>query len=541
MKLEAFFDKFDLLADAPNAVEKMRELALQLAVQGKLVPQDLNDEPAQVGLLRCGVDLSRWKVSEDEKRGSLPTSWMWIRFAGVGEQRLGKMLDAQKNSGVLKKYLRNTNVQWLRFDLEDLKEMRIEEREQQELRLQVGDLLVCEGGEPGRCAIWPYEDTEMYFQKALHRIRPCAAVMSEYLALNLQVDCRNDVLSAFFTGTTIKHLTGRSLSEYPIPIPPLAEQKRIVANVNELMALCDRLEAQRQERQTRHTALARASLARFADAPTPANLNLLFHKSYSISPADLRKSILDLAFTGKLVPQLVSDDEPPVPPPDRESRRWEIEDVITPRIGDLPSSWRLQRIGEVVTQLIGGVSTSKSDYRDDGVLVFNKGNVQAYGRTGFGRDRNFVSKEFFEKHSDRTVVPGDMVVALRDFSVKADFLGLIGKFDQTSPALLSQGACIVRVFPGILGRFLMLFSNSSFYRQVVRENKIGTTQVHLRNGQFGGIPIPLPPLREQCRIVAKVDQLLASVYRLEAQLNASSSTAEKLSAAIVAELTSQVT
>ena len=93
-----------------------------------------------------------------------------------------------------------------------------------------------------------------------------------------------------------------------IPLPPLAEQKRIVAKVDELMALCDRLEAQQQERETQQAALARAAVARFADAPTPANLELLFHKSYSVSPADLRKTILTLAVQGKLVPQDPNDE-----------------------------------------------------------------------------------------------------------------------------------------------------------------------------------------------------------------------------------------
>ncbi len=132
----------------------------------------------------------------------------------------------------------------MRFELDDVKEMRVEEREEEELRLKNGDLLICEGGEPGRCAIWRDDVPEMYFQKALHRVRPCDAILSEFLALNLQIDCRNEVLAGYFTGATIKHLTGRSLSAYPIPIPPLAEQRRIVAKVDQLMALVDALEQQ---------------------------------------------------------------------------------------------------------------------------------------------------------------------------------------------------------------------------------------------------------------------------------------------------------
>jgi hypothetical protein len=90
------------------------------------------------------------------------------------------------------------------------------------------------------------------------------------------------------------------IEQFAIPLPPLAEQKRIVAKVDELMALCDRLEAQQQEREEQASQLARASLARFADAPTPANLEYLFHSSFIIPPSSLRKSILTLAVQGKL-------------------------------------------------------------------------------------------------------------------------------------------------------------------------------------------------------------------------------------------------
>lgn len=222
----------------------LRKTILTLAVQGKLVLQDPKDEPAADSLRRCGVDMKRNGIAKAEERYEIPSSWNWIKFLGVGEQRLGKMLDAQKNCGKLKPYLRNTNVQWMRFELDNVKQMRVEEREEGELRLKNGDLLICEGGEPGRCAIWHGEVAEMYFQKALHRVRPCNAILSEFLALTLQIDCLNEFLANYFTGATIKHLTGRSFSEYPVPIPPLAEQRRIVAKVDELLALVDELKTQ---------------------------------------------------------------------------------------------------------------------------------------------------------------------------------------------------------------------------------------------------------------------------------------------------------
>lgn len=208
----------------------LREAVLSLAVRGRLCPQDPRDPPPRVG-------------PEVDGRHDVPASWRWVSFASVGDQRLGKMLDQVKNSGVLRPYLRNTNVQWMRFVLDDVKEMRLEDAEANEFRLQDGDLLICEGGEPGRCAIWRDTGEDMFFQKAIHRVRPGPDVLAEYLAINLRIDARNGVLERYFTGATIKHLTGRSLREYTVPIPPLAEQRRIVAKVNELMALVDRLEA----------------------------------------------------------------------------------------------------------------------------------------------------------------------------------------------------------------------------------------------------------------------------------------------------------
>ena len=149
------------------------------------------------------------EIGEEEKPFEVPEGWEWVRLDYVANTRLGKMLDAAKNTGALRPYLRNTNVQWFEFNLDDVKELRLEDYELDEFRVENGDLLICEGGEPGRCAIWSGELPEVYFQKALHRVRPYSGILPRYLQISLRVDAQSGSLERYFTGATIKH--------FPVP------------------------------------------------------------------------------------------------------------------------------------------------------------------------------------------------------------------------------------------------------------------------------------------------------------------------------------
>jgi len=248
---------FDLLYDAPEVVDDLRRAVLQLAVRGKLVPEEPTKEPANSLLQRVKEEKRRLyedgqitrpqklpSVDPDEAPWEVPKSWKWTRLGTIADHRLGKMLDKRKNTGDLYPYLRNANVQWLRFDLQDVKELRLETDELEKYRVQKGDLLICEGGEPGRGAIWDREDVEMYFQKALHRVRPLCDIDPWYLLYHLQADALGGRLAQYFTGATIKHLTGQALAQYEIALPPLDEQRRIVAKVDKLRLLCDSLGVQ---------------------------------------------------------------------------------------------------------------------------------------------------------------------------------------------------------------------------------------------------------------------------------------------------------
>lgn len=168
--------------------------------------------------------LNHWLNNDEGK-------WEMVKLGDVAEMCLGKMLDKNKNKGTYQPYLRNVNVRWGSFDLDDLLEMRFEESEQDRYGIRKGDLIMCEGGEPGRCAIWNSDIQNMKIQKALHRIRLNSSVLNKYVYFLLVLYAQNGKLEKYFTGTTIKHLTGQSLKMVEIPLPPLIEQQRIVKEI----------------------------------------------------------------------------------------------------------------------------------------------------------------------------------------------------------------------------------------------------------------------------------------------------------------------
>jgi type I restriction enzyme S subunit len=226
------------LTTRPAHIKQLRQTILNLAVRGKLVPQDPNDEP--VSVLAKHVEI----LIRDDEPFSVPSSWHWVSVDQISKARLGKMLDKAKNKETPRRYLRNVNVRWFDFDLSDVYEMPFEDSELEEFMLLDGDVLICEGGEPGRAAVWDERETGIYFQKAIHRVRFPNSVNPHYFVKVIREAADSGRLQTYFTGVGIKHFTGKGLASFLIPLPPLTEQHRIVAKVDELMALCDQLETQ---------------------------------------------------------------------------------------------------------------------------------------------------------------------------------------------------------------------------------------------------------------------------------------------------------
>ena len=154
-------------------------------------------------------------------------SWEKVRLGDVTDSCLGKMLDQEKNKGDYHPYLANVNVKWGSFDLENLPQMRFEDDEQERYGLKYGDLIICEGGEPGRCAIWKDAIPNMKIQKALHRVRVHDCLDYRYLFYWFLWAGKRGALEQYFTGATIKHMPGQKLKSVIIDKPPIETQRRI--------------------------------------------------------------------------------------------------------------------------------------------------------------------------------------------------------------------------------------------------------------------------------------------------------------------------
>lgn len=264
-------DGIDTISDELNdLVVSAKSKILDLAIRGKLVPQDPDDEPASVLLERIraekeelikqgkikrdkkesvifkGEDNSYYRLTADKKRFDteipfeIPKNWCWTTLPSVASVELGKTLDKAKNTGSYHPYLRSVNVQWGYIDLSDLNEMKFEEHEIDKYSIKRNDLLICEGGDVGRCCMWEINDTFLY-QNALHRVRFYADLEPRFYLYVMMLYESLGILKNISTGVTIKHLTGNVLSAMPVPLPPLSEQKRIVEAIEVVFAQLDEI------------------------------------------------------------------------------------------------------------------------------------------------------------------------------------------------------------------------------------------------------------------------------------------------------------
>lgn len=236
-------------------VKKLRGAYLREAMQGKLVPQDSTDEPAEMLLEKIKAEKEKFVAEKRIRRDKplppikpeeipfeIPSNWTWCRLGEIVQHNSGKTKDSGRNKGDLREYITTSNLYWGYFDLEVIPKMPIEESDLERCVAVKGDLLVCEGGEAGRAAVWDSE-TSICFQNHIHRLRPYCNVSSYFLFDFFQHLDFSGEINNYRKGMGISNLSGKSLSSIIAPLPPLAEQERIVAKLETLMKFCDELEA----------------------------------------------------------------------------------------------------------------------------------------------------------------------------------------------------------------------------------------------------------------------------------------------------------
>ncbi len=252
-ELLAQVDSIKTRLDAiPAILKRFRQSVLAAAVSGRLTEE-----------WRGNSKYKDTEFSENWRWKGVPAVWLVKLYPELVESRLGKMLDKGKNNGIPTSYLGNISVRWFDFNLEKLQNILVSEKEISELSVKPGDVLICEGGEPGRSAIWRLKNGRpIIFQKALHRARVGNEIIPEWLVFNLKNDADSNTLEQLFTGTTIKHFTGKALKKYPIRVPPIEEQTQIVHRVEQLFAFAEQIEQRVKAAQSRVDHLTQSILAR---------------------------------------------------------------------------------------------------------------------------------------------------------------------------------------------------------------------------------------------------------------------------------------
>ena len=544
-------------------IKKLRELILELAVRGKLVPQNPNDEPARVLLKKIAAEKARLvkegkikkekplpEIEEDEKPFDLPAGWEWVRMADIAQHNSGKTLDRGRNSGTLRDYITTSNLYWGLFVLNELRQMPFRDEELDKCTAKQFDLLVCEGGEAGRAAVWPYSH-DICFQNHIHRVRLYGGINSYYIFRVLLKMSYTGEIEKYRKGVGISNMSGKDLATILVPLAPLAEQHRIVAKVDELMALCDQLERQQTDSSAAHQTLVETLLATLTNAADQDefaeawrriahHFDTLFTTEYSID--QLKQTILQLAVMGKLVPQDPNDEPAAVLLKKIASEKARLikegkikKQVPLPEIRDdekpfeLPPGWEPARFAELSQEVSTGpfgTMIHKGDYVEGGTPLINPSHMidgKIVEETSVT-----ISDKKAEVLSSYKIDDGDIVMARRGEMGRC---ALVTK--REAGWLCGTGSFRLKFHKDICRHYILLLFKTTWVRGYLGRESVGATMTNLNHGILNMLPIALPPSCEQHRIVAKVDGLMKICDALKARLNDAQTTRFQLADAMV--------
>ncbi|MBY5478313.1 restriction endonuclease subunit S [Rhizobium leguminosarum] len=535
MNAERLLQHYEQIADAPDAIPRLRRFILDLAVRGKLVPQDVENEAVPHRYLN------------EQAKFKLPQNWRVLNF--------GRFCDIEGGNQPPKSQFisepRDGYVQL--FQIRDLGERGVPTfipmASARSLSKQ-GEILIGRYGASVGKVFWAQNGA---YNVALAKfIWPKDALIARFVFLLLKSDFLQMRL-AVATRSAQAGFNKGDLAAIDFPIPPLTEQYRIVAKVDELMALCDALEAARTERETKRDRLAAASLARL-NTPDPETFRDDARFALDALPAltarpdqikQVRQAILNLAVRGKLVAQDPADEPAEELLKRIAAERDELVRQKTIRRDaplepvnaqdcphSIPSSWTWSRVGDAVLFTQYGTS-QKSHASQSGVPVLTMGNIQD-GRVIWGSEKRIP-----ERSDDLPALYLKTSDLLYNRTNSAELVGKTGIYRGQNDAK-TFASYLIRLRPSLLHSspvYLNIAMNAPCFRetQIVPLIKKQTGQANVSGSALKNMLIPLPPLAEQHRIVAKVDELMALCDQLEASLTSADETRKKLLDALLAE------
>ena len=490
--------------------KQLKNSILQWAIQGKLVPQDPNDEPASVLLERIraekaklvkekkikkdknesiiyrGDDNSYYekfiatgevKCIDDEIPFEIPATWEWARINTIGISQLGKTLDRGKNIGQEYPYLCSINVYWDGIDLSKIKTFKLRDDELPKYRLHKGDLLICEGGDYGRCCVWD-RDEEMYYQNALHRIRFYCGLFPIFYKFVFEL--YRNIGYIVGQGQTIKHFTYESMKSIVFPVPSISEQKRIVELLKEVLYLVKRYDKKQDalnylnerinvklQKSILQEAIQGKLVPQIAEEGTAEKLL-----------AEIRKKKERLVKEGKLKKSVLSDSVIYKGDDNKYYERINEQIVEIELPFEYPNSWVVLRLKDIC-QLTDGEKRTGKGICLDAKYLRGKSSAAVIDKGKF-------------VHAGDNIILVDGENSGEVFSVPQD-----GYMGSTFKQLWLSS---VMWKPYILAFIL-------FYKEELKNSKRGAAIPHLNKELFYNLPIGIPPFAEQQRIAERITEL----------------------------------
>ena len=542
--MESIEKHFDIAFSAPGGIKKLRELILSLAMQGKLVQQDPNDQPASELLKDIEVEKRRLaqegkmrepkpmpEIKPEDVPYELPRSWEWVKLGKISEVNGGFAFKSSKyvNDGV--RVVRISD-----FDERGFKNHKIVRyafsNDLNQFKLEPNNILMAmTGGTVGKSLLVKALSEPMVVNQRVATIKILPDVLPEFVNSLIQTDLIQRVIHAAKNSTN-DNISMGDITGFCVPLPPLPEQKRIVAKIDQLMARCDELENLRAKREQKRLTVHISALNSLLDAKENDSfaaawdfINRHFGELYSVKEnvTELRKAILQLAVMGKLVPQDPTDQ-----PASELLKEIEAEKRILVKEKALrteanehiekdeeylesPKGWKYCRLGNLARFIdYRGKTPDKVDL---GIPLITAKNVR------FG----YINREPFEYVTEEEYISwmsrgipkvGDLL-----FTTEAP-LGNIAVIDIHERFALAQRVICFQPHQPEMADYLKWLIMSRPVQSQLMLNATGMTAKGIKASKLKEIPLPVPPLAEQQRIVNKIDQLMALCDQLETQINA---------------------